>query len=297
MREALRRVLRGGIDLLSILVHPASKRLGKNKIRILCYHRVCGLPKTNDIMDSLNVTPGEFAKQMAFLSQNGFNSVTLEDLIEYRQKGTKPPPRTVIVTFDDGYRDNCLNAFPIMEQYGIKGTFFVVTDYIDTDRIFHWLHLGGISLSHSQENRQCWRPLSRHEIAEMSARGACFGSHTKTHCYLSQVDETTALEELKGSRECLEEILRRPVTCLSYPHADTNESVKGWVQEAGYRAAVVIKGTSNTLKSDFLELGRVSIGGEDSLAKFMRKVDGAYDWWYDWLRPLVTSSRRILARV
>lgn len=280
------------IDLVSIAVHPLCRFFGKNRVQILCYHRICDLPESDDVPEYFNVPPVAFAQQMAFLSQNGYNVITLEQFVEHRDKNRKPPPKSVIIVFDDGYRDNYLNAFPILENYSFKGTFFLVTDCIDSNRIFHWLTLGEELLAHSQKNKQYWLPLSKREILEMDARGACFGSHTKSHCDLNKVDQDKAIDELTGSKEHLEDMLGKPVICFCYPYGEVSKSVRGLVKAAGYKVAVTIKGGSNTLKDDPFELRRVIIERKDSLGRFIRKVDGAYDWWYGWLLPVVMLVSR-----
>lgn len=293
------RILRGAfrvsVEIISTLVHPFSRSVLTGRIRILCYHRVCDLPHTDDVMHALHVSTGAFDEQMAFLAGNGFNVITLEQLVRYRDKNQQPPPKTIIVTFDDGYRDNYLNAFTIMEKYGLKGTFFVVTDYTTSNKVFQWLRLGQASLAHLDENRQYWVPLSAEEIREMSAQGSCFGSHTKTHCRLTHVSGRQAQEELKGSKAWLEALLDRPITCFSYPFGAMNDLIRNWVDAAGYRVAVAKVG-SNTLKSNFLELRRFSVSSEDSLSKFIRKVEGAYDWQFNWLMPLLDSAKRTIRR-
>ena len=253
----VKRLSRAVINLISILVHPISKLMVRNKVRILSYHRVCDLPRTGDIMDSLNVLPAVFDKQMSFLSQHGFNIITLEQLVDYKENNTAPPPKTVIITFDDGYRDNFLIVSPILDKYNFKGTFLLVTDYIDSDRVFHWLKLGEKSLAHSKANKQYWQPLTRKDILEMHTHGACFGSHSKSHSYLTQLSQAEVMDELTASRQCLEEILPKPVVCFSYPHGDVNDNVKSWVKMAGYRAALITEGANNTLKSDFFFIPKV----------------------------------------
>jgi peptidoglycan/xylan/chitin deacetylase (PgdA/CDA1 family) len=295
MGEGLKNILPSCVDLVSIIIHPLSRLLGRKRVRILCYHRVCDLPETSDSMSFLNVSPEAFTQQVKFLSQGGFNVITLEELIEYKRKNIKLPPKTVILTFDDGYRDNYLNAFPILKKYSLRGTFFIVTDYIGSDRLFHWLKLGEKSLVHFQEKRQYWLPLSQEEILEMNAHGACFGSHTKSHCCLTQVDESEAMGELVGSKGCLEEILEKPVTCFCYPYGEVNRSARNWVRRAGYQAAVA-KWGSNTEKTDLFKLRRIPINSRDSLTKFRRKVEGAYDWWFDRVLPLVIGVWEAVSR-
>ncbi len=282
-------------DFASVAFYPLSKLFSKNKIRILCYHRVCDLPKTKDLMLTYNVTPTVFDQQMAFLSQNGFNVITLEQLVDYKHEKKGHPTKTVVITFDDGYRDNYINAFPVLQKYNFKATFFVVTDYINSDRIFQWLDLGNESLSHCQKNKQYWLPLTKDHILNMDADGACFGSHTKTHRNLNNANKRMVLEELRDSKQCLEKILLKPIRCFSYPYGAVNKLTKNWVSETGYSCAVTVKAGGNTLNSDFLELRRTSIQGQDSCAKFRRKVEGAYDW-FEYLLETLGFVKRIVLR-
>ncbi len=278
------------VDFISIIIHPLSKLLGRNQVRILTYHRVCNLPEIDDFT-WLSVSA--FAQQMAYLSENGFNIITLEQFIDYKDKNIEPPPKTLIITFDDGWRDNYVNALPLLEKYNFRASFFIATDYIDSDEVFSWLTLSKQSIMLSRENKAYWLPLSRQDILEMKARGASFGSHTKTHCSLSDVDESRAMEELRGSKDKLEEILSEPVRCFSYPFGDVAKSAKSLCQTAGYRAIVGGKVRGNTLKSDFLELRRITIYREDSFNKFKRNVEGAYDWC-GYLQPPFRFILRII---
>ena len=274
----LERIVQSGIDFISRVVYPMARLWGKSKVRILLYHRVCNLPSTEDSMHYLNVPPATFDQHMAFLSQNGFNVITLEQFLDYEDKNKRLPSKTVIITFDDGYRDNYLNAFPILQKYNFRATFFIVTDYIDSDKIFPWLTLEEKSLRHSQSDKQYWLPLGRQDILAMSSYGCSFGSHSKSHCRLNDIDESRAMVEIRGSKERLEEILSKPVTSFCCPYGETSWSVKNRVRAAGYRAAVSPKFGGNALNSDFFELRRIEIYGGDSLDKFERKVEGAYDW-------------------
>lgn len=266
-------------EIISVVIYPVCRLLVRNRFRILCYHRVCDLPKTRDYVYRISVSPAAFNEQMAFLSQNGFNVITLDEFIERRDSGKKLEPKTVAITFDDGYGDNYLIAFPILRKYGFRATFFVTTDYIDSNNIFHWLKLGEELLSHSQEESQYWLPLTKQYILDMSNYGVSFGSHSKSHCNLTEVDLGLAEKEVSGSKEQLEKLLSRQVICFSYPYGKMSEQVKNLVKAAGYKAAVTVKGGSNTLESDFFQLRRTSIGRDDSFARFKRKVEGAYDWF------------------
>ena len=156
-----RTILNALVDLISIVIHPLSKILGKNQVRILTYHRVCNLPEVDDFT-WLSISA--FAQQMAYLSENRFNIITLEQFVDYKDKNRKPPPKTLIITFDDGWRDNYVNALPILEKYNLQASFFIATDYIDSDEVFSWFTLSNQSIMLSQENKEYWLPLSKKDI-------------------------------------------------------------------------------------------------------------------------------------
>lgn len=277
MHSWLKSLLITCSDMVSIGVHPLSKVLSRSKIRILCYHRVCDLPSAKDYEGHVSVSPEGFARQMEFLKKQNFNVISLNQLVEYKDTGADLPPKTVVITFDDGYRDNFVHAFPILKRLNLKATFFVVTEYIDTDRIFDWLMLEKESIAHSEAHRELWVSLTSEEMVSMMP-GVSFGSHSKSHCLMSRVDQIRAKEEIIDSKECLEKITSRPVISFSYPYGELSESVKSLVVAAGYKVAVTDRRGTNTLNSDFYELRRTSISSRDSFPKFKRKVEGAYDW-------------------
>ncbi len=266
------------IDCLRAIVNlPLYGLIGRKRVRILLYHKVCDLPP-NKYHDHA-VPPASFAWQMEYLFRNRFNVITLEQFVECKEKKIKPPPKSVIITFDDGYMENYLNALPILERYDFKATFFITSDYIDSEEPFRWLDWDELLLSQFRENKTDWLPLSRQMLRTMSDCGFSIGSHTKSHPALTAVEESVAIEEVKGSKQRLEEILSKPVTSFSYPYGELNETVKSLVKAAGYKVAVgTMMGPANTIKSDFFELSRVAFVRRDSFLRFKNKVRGAYDW-------------------
>lgn len=103
------------------------------KALIICYHRI------ND-EDNSYLRPTKVAdleNQMRYLSE-AYNPVSLERIAQHIQEGTSLPPKAIAVTFDDGYRDNYENAYPILKKYGIPATMFLATSYIGTGDIPSW---------------------------------------------------------------------------------------------------------------------------------------------------------------
>ncbi len=107
----------------------------KEPVAVLMYHSVAPRIETWDF-SHLSLPPEVFEDQMARLKRRGYNSVTLSEAYAYVAGKTRLPPRSVVITFDDGYLDNWVYAFPILKKYGMRATVFVSTDFIDrTDRI------------------------------------------------------------------------------------------------------------------------------------------------------------------
>lgn len=103
------------------------------KALIICYHRIND--NSNSYLRPMIVK--SFDRQMQYLSK-AYNPVSLERIIEHIRDGRPLPPKAIAITFDDGYRDNYENAYPILKKYSIPATVFLTTDYIGTSGVSHW---------------------------------------------------------------------------------------------------------------------------------------------------------------
>jgi peptidoglycan/xylan/chitin deacetylase (PgdA/CDA1 family) len=177
---------------------------------ILCYHSLdrSGSP--------VSVAPRSFADQMAYLRGQGYQAVTLHEVVEFAQKGHTSVKRPVCIVFDDGYQNNYTEAFPVLQKVGFPATIFVTTDYC------------GKSNGWGQQNRTIptLPMMSWSEIMEMSRHGIEFGSHTKSHPKLAELDAKIAHEELEGAKKALEHHLGKKVEYASYPFGSFNDEVK-----------------------------------------------------------------------
>ncbi|KFG68482.1 polysaccharide deacetylase family protein [Microvirga sp. BSC39] len=128
LREFLGRLDYGGtFDLLQ----------GKS-LTVLCYHRI-GAPdnRFHGFRPNFSASPRQFTLQMRFL-RKFFSPVSLQDVLNWFETGRPLPRRAVLVTFDDGYRDNGDVAWPIMRSLQIPGVIFLATDHIGTNKPFLW---------------------------------------------------------------------------------------------------------------------------------------------------------------
>jgi peptidoglycan/xylan/chitin deacetylase (PgdA/CDA1 family) len=112
---------------------------GGNALRILAYHRVLDDDPGSFPYDEgvISASTQGFRSQMAFVGKN-FDVVSFEDLLSFEFERVRPPKRPLIITFDDGYRDNYTNAFPILRQAGLPATIFLAAGYIGNHRLFWW---------------------------------------------------------------------------------------------------------------------------------------------------------------
>lgn len=235
---------------------------------ILLYHRVA--ESVHDT-HSLCVTPRHFAEHMDVLRRCA-RPLPLAELSEALHEGRPLPSRSVVVTFDDGYADNLFNAKPLLERYEIPATVFMTTGYLENSCEFWWDELEQLSLPdnlyHSLHQRlrplpekerrkaldELWRgrktqpalrethrPLSCDELRQLAEGGLIeIGSHGVMHPVLSGFPPAIQLEEIRQSKNRLEEILGYPVESFAYPYGTrsdyTGDTVK-MIQESGYRSA------------------------------------------------------------
>jgi len=234
---------------------------------ILAYHSVS--PHRSD---GLAVKPSEFDKQMAWLKARGYRSVTLG---QYAIGTFKKGERILIITFDDGYADNYTEAFPILHRYGFLCTIFLVTDYINTDRIFPWDE----KKVQGPDDRSFYRALTWDEIRTMADAGMEFGSHTCTHPELAHVSLDVCREEVMRSRAHLSERLGHDVMSFCYPRGSLNDAVMQTVQEAGYTAAVVTPPRTDIPLTPYT-LRRSGIYYKDHFWRFRLKTNPLLKRWH-----------------
>lgn len=230
-------------------------RLASPGVPVLVYHRVAAGG------DRYAVAPRRFARQMALLRRLGYRVVPLDTLVATWEAGQLPAPRTVALTFDDGYRDNLTQAWPVLGRFGYPATLFFVTG-----------QAGGCNAWDQGTGRARVPLLTWEQVQRLDRAGFRAAPHTVTHPDLACLDPAAAAFELAESRRQLETQLGRPATLFAYPYGHHNPAVDAAVAAAGYRAAFSVRPGLNTLYTDRLDRRRVEIHRDDSLLQFALKV-------------------------
>ncbi|MGZ4337106.1 MAG: polysaccharide deacetylase family protein, partial [Gaiellaceae bacterium] len=226
-------------------------------VPVLLYHAF----SEHDESSRFVVTRGVFARQMRLLSMLRFKVLPYDEFAQSIRDGRLPPPRTAVLTIDDGYADNADIAAAILEHHGFGATIFLVSG-----------RLGAVN-DWSEAAPLRGRPLlSVEQLDPLRERGLEFGAHTRTHRCLADVADETVAEEVESSRRDLEQVLGAPIRTLAYPYGRLDDRAVAAVQRAGFVSACTTEPRLARLDDHPLLIPRVEIKGSDSLWRFLLKV-------------------------
>src|SRR5579863_3371770 len=182
--------------------HPIQTlRPRKWRIPILMYHSISAGQRSNSHPYFQTATsPEAFEVQLRFLSENQYRVLNLNDAMG----SAVIPARSVIITFDDGFRDFYTRAFPILNRFGYSATVFLPTAYI------------GDRVARGFNGSEC---MTWDEIRELREAGIHFGSHTVTHPQLKTLTAKNLEDEIRVSKETIEDKLGCGVQSFAYPYA------------------------------------------------------------------------------
>ena len=250
----MRTLRRIGVILavILILVLFAVNFLSRNYVvPVLTYHSInTHIAKG---MEGLAVSPDTFDRQMEFLRSHNYNVIPLENLAALIKDNKKIPPKTIAITFDDGYVDNYTYAFPVLKKYRIPATIFIIINEV----------------GRKERDRLEWE-----QIKEMQHSGlVTFGSHTLRHERLINIKSPQDLKaEVFESKRILEDKLSQKVNLFSYPEGCYNRQIRQLVMDAGYSAAVATTPGKQSLANDIFLLKRIRIS-ENSRNMFIFAVE------------------------
>jgi peptidoglycan/xylan/chitin deacetylase (PgdA/CDA1 family) len=226
------------------------------RVPILMYHHIQDPPaNAGAIRRDLSVSPARFAEQLRYLQDQGYESITLNDLALHLTVGKPLPPRPVILTFDDGYADAYSHAFPLLLRYGFVGTFFLISGPIDaSDPEF----------------------LSWAEMEEMHAAGMRFEPHSYDHPDLRSRGFDFVVFQVLAAKEAIEARTGTKCRFFAYPSGRYDQFVIDVLRSAHYWGAVLTEQGATHTADDLFTLRRVRVQGEDTIDDFSVKL--SLDW-------------------
>lgn len=265
MRFSKRTLIICSISLIVLVISLKTFLDSVYRLPVLMYHSI---DYTADKKNKMTISPEVFAKQMEYLRENGYDVIPLEKAVSYIRDRKRPPAKTVAITIDDGYEDNYINAYPVLKKYHIPATIFVITDLVGSDGFMTW-----------------------DEIRQMAKSGMIdIESHTKSHLWLTGLDDRELKNQLEDSKKILETKLGKEINYLCYPMNGYDERVKSAAKQAGYKAAFATKPKRMFTIYDVYEIKRVRISPTSSnLFVFAIKISG----YHSFIRAFQNENKNI----
>jgi Predicted xylanase/chitin deacetylase len=223
----------------------------------LAYHKVSTAPSI------YSINPDLFERQLRYLAENGYKTISLPYLAEALAGKTPLPSKAIVITFDDGYEDNYLTALPLMEKYGMRAAVFIAVNKV------------------SQPGYMSWD-----QINAMQAKGLDIGSHSMSHPALTDISPSEQTKEILASKATLEKHLNRPVEFIAYPHGKFTPAMFNLLRQAGYRGAFSGISGLNFPGDNPYTLKRISI------------LSPKFDIWsfqFHLIRTMISSKLRLAA--
>jgi len=223
---------------------------GDSTLRVLMYHKI------NDVAENpLSVPVGLFDEQMGLLRDLGYTVVDLEQVLDHYTTGKQLPPRAVLITFDDGYRDNLDNAMDVLGRHGYPAVLFVPIGYLDTT----------LPLPHEERLAQRGivnRTIDWSDLPDIERGGIRVEAHGISHRPLADLEVDEAAREIVLAKLKLEEALGRPVRAFAYvkgSEAHFKLVHLSLLRQAGYDIAFTSVSGANTPRTDPLRLHRYNV--------------------------------------
>jgi peptidoglycan/xylan/chitin deacetylase (PgdA/CDA1 family) len=236
----------------------------RKRVIILCYHGVTErLNRHPNDPAGLHIRADRFETQLNYLRRH-YQVISLAKFLEARRTNAPLPNHSVVLTFDDGYRNFLTGALPRLAEREMPASVFLITDRIpDESQSNHaWSELDDETF------------LSWDEVRELHQHGVEFGSHTCSHRKLSQIAASDAEHELRISQQKIRGHLSQTVMPLAFPYGAYSDAVVAMARELPYTCALTTDAGTNGPSTDLFLLRRNLIGDNDDEALFAARVSG-----------------------
>ena len=225
-------------------------------IAVLMYHSI----GYNGV--TFTVKPEEFDQQMKYLADNYYSVISFEKLVNIVSQKTDIPEKTVVLTFDDGYRDFYEFAWPILKKYRFPATVFVSA--------------GLVSQKLMTSEKIDLPILTWDQLKKLHNSGVDIQSHGLNHNKLDQLSEAEIEYEIVKSKKLLETKLHKKCYYFAYPKGRFNKQVVELLKQNGFKAARSLKGGLVNKKSNLFDLEKMSVNSQTTLNKFKNILCGIY---------------------
>lgn len=227
-------------------------------VPVLCYHRFAAPGTKTGAQGKMTVSATDFGEQLGWLSRHGWRVLRLSELEAWLHGRKALPPRSVVITADDGYASFYRHAFPLLKKHGFPATLFVYTDFIGAGDAVDWQELKEMAdtgLVDVQAHSRTHRNLTDWPAGEPPSR------------YLQMVDSET-----RGPRELLARRLGVAQRHFAYPYGDANQTVLDSLASQGVTLGLTVHPGGNPFFAQALMLRRTMIYGDMDLDAFKARL-------------------------
>ena len=229
--------------------NSGEKISANNEVPVLSYHNVQTNPKKPSAYFISSIA---FEKQIKHLKENGYHTVLPDDIYNHYTKGSKLPEKPIMLSFDDTRKEHFKIVAPILEKYGYKGTFFIMTVAIGKKNY-----------------------MTTSDIKMLSDNGHCIGHHTYDHQDLRKLPVKEWNTQIDKPKKKLEEIIGKEVQYLAYPFGLCNDYALTELKKRNFKAAFQLSGKQD--KSDPLfTIRRIIVPGNWDGVRLLKEISASF---------------------
>ena len=231
-------------------------------VPVFLYHSVSEDPPA--WIAPFTVSPRTFAEQLDRIAEAGLTVVPLRRLVAALRGGPTLPPRSAVLTFDDGFADFYWTVTPLLTDRELPATLYVTTGAV---------HAPGAAARGSllpPAPMLNWR-----QITTLDACGIEIGGHTRTHPQLDTLPGRRLCDEVTGCKQELEDLLSHPVEAFAYPHGYSSPSVRRKVQRAGWSSAAAVGYAFSSPADEVLRISRLMVRADTPAEQFQAWTEGS----------------------
>ena len=240
---------------------------------IIMYHSIL---KDKKLQNDYTISPTLFENDLKYLTDNGYTTVTVEDLINYVYHGKDLPDRCIMLTFDDGYYNNYYYAYPLLKKYKCRAVISPIASMTE-------------KFTQTQDISVTYGHISDNDIREMVNSGYVeiqnhsYDMHTltprkgvsKKRGESTEDYKNTVTNDITKAQNYLENVTGKKPSCFVYPFGAKSDGTEEIVRELGFVCTMTCTEEPNVItrdKESLFELGRYRRDGKESMESLMKSI-------------------------
>lgn len=245
----------------------------KIQIPIIMYHNFI---KDHDIenIDTASMKESDFIEQIKYLKQNGYTTITFEDLLKCKKGIKRLPKKPVLIKSDDGYLSNYEFMYKVLKEYNMKGTIFLIGKRLDED---------SPNAKYPKINWDQAREMYKSGIIDFQSH--TYNIHNKTDGLRSDFAQPLIGESQKEYENRIDRDIKMSINqikkelgytpiALAYPYGEYSETSEKIIKENGIKISITTDSGIETIEGSTYLLKRITASGYDSISTFIEKLNG-----------------------